>query len=118
MYFRTGVLGEWPRATNFRREISFSVMMNLFTYKLMNRTKTRKAGIEITPLKLLKNIRDEYNFCRRSQSKSLQLGAFASEIWNGGLAIDINGNRKSASQISYNNYRRLLLASVLSVRVV
>lgn len=84
----------------------------------MNQTKTRKAGIEITPLKLLKNIREEYNFLPPITIKIVAIRCPCKRDLECGLAIDVNGNCKSASQISYNIYRRLLLASVLSVRVV
>lgn len=75
---------------------------------MSNQNYKRKK--KTTPLKFLNEIRDEdlVFFCQ-SQPKSLQCDAFASEIWIGGIPIDINVNHKSMSRIYYNNYNEIYI---------
>lgn len=50
-----------------------------------------------------RNKEKKLSFLCRSRYKSSKFGAFLGKIWIGRIAIDINVNLESTSQISYNN---------------
>lgn len=83
--------------SHYRWWWSFSLKSLYWKYQ----TKTIQFGTEIVPLKLMKETREEYRFL---PPKSSQFGAFGSQFWIGGTAINVNVIRKS--WISHYNYIR------------